>query len=296
MARKIAICVGQDKYATTTNISSLNGCVNDAILIGVMLRFAGFQEIRQIHNEAATQEGILRRLTSEIAKLRKGDYFVFWNSSHGYQVQDRNGDELLDGCDEAICTYDNDPRNPLTDDKFAGILSRANPEAFIFFGSDSCHSGTLTKDVQKVHSQGSARLWIPPQDILFRSGQAIIDLKRYIEGFKQEAPSLASNELCPRRFGRLASRQSANMNHVLLSGCKADEISWDAHFSQGYHGAMTYHFSMAVLQAWNERRSITYRDAHAVAMQGLRKDKFEQTPQLEGPNRLTDTPVFGFNP
>ncbi len=290
MSRKLAICVGQNRYAPSTDITPLRGCVNDAVLIGEMLRFAGFEMLRQVHNEAATQKGILERLSTEVAKLRKGDYLVFWNSSHGYQVQDRSGDELLDGLDEAITTYDTDPRAPLTDDKFAQILSRANPGAFVLFASDSCHSGTLTRgELEKVTKNHRApRLWIPPDDILFRTGKPIINLENYMKGFK----SHQAKEAPVRRFGRLA-REAQEMRHVFLSGCRPEEVSWDAKFPQGFHGAMTYHFTKVVLEAWKNKRSITYGEAHRAACKGLRDAKFDQNPQLEGPDDLKDTPVFG---
>jgi hypothetical protein len=293
MAKKIAMCVGQNYYAPQTLVTPLRGCVNDALLIGEMLRMAGFQEVRQIHNEPATQEGILRRLAVEIAKLREGDYFVFWNSSHGYQLQDRNYDELVDGLDEAICTYDTDPRDPLTDDKFAKILVRAHPKAFVFLGSDSCHSGSLTRGALEgmENNDRTPRLWLPPDDILFRTGRPTIDLGAYIEGFKDRKvtqPPL-------RRFGFLA-RSEEDMQHLLLSGCKAEEVSWDAKFPQGHHGAMTYNFVNAVLKAWHNGKAITYREAHQATLDGLEKDRFDQNPQLEGPDRLKDTPVFGFVP
>ena len=294
MARKIAVCVGQNYYAPQTLVSSLRGCVNDALLIGEMLRKAGFQEIRQIHNEPATQEGILRRLAIEIAKLRAGDYFVFWNSSHGYQVQDRNYDELVDGLDEAICTYDTDPRNPLTDDKFAKILVRAHPEALVFFGSDSCHSGTLTRGAMQEMAGNDRvpRLWIPPDDILFRTGRPTINLGAYIKDFK-----MAEITQPPvRRFGLLARRGEEDMQHLLLSGCESQEVSWDAKFPQGHHGAMTYNFAQAVLKAWHKGQTITYQEAHQATLQGLKENSYNQNPQLEGPNRLKDLPVFGFVP
>jgi hypothetical protein len=90
LATKIALCVGQNKYDPSTGVTPLRGCVNDTLLIGEMLRRAGFQ-VRQVHDQAATQRGILNRLSTEIAKLRQGDYLVFWNSSHGYQLNDREG-------------------------------------------------------------------------------------------------------------------------------------------------------------------------------------------------------------
>jgi len=293
MARKIAVCVGQNYYAPQTLVTPLRGCVNDALLIGEMLRIAGFQDVRQIHNEPATQEGILRRLAIEIAKLREGDFFVFWNSSHGYQVQDRNYDEMVDGLDEAICSYDTDPRNPLTDDKFAKILVRAHPKAFIFFGSDSCHSGSLTRGaLEKMESNHRVpRLWIPPDDILFRTGRPTIDLGAYIKDFKRrEVPQPPL-----RRFGFLA-REEEDLQHLLLSGCKAEQVSWDAKFTEGHHGAMTYNFAKTVLEAWQQGKAITYQEAHEATLKGLEKGNFDQTPQLEGPKRLKDMPVFGFVP
>lgn len=62
MPKKIAVCIGQNNYDPSTGVSPLRGCVNDALLIGEMLRFAGFNIVRQVHNEAATQEGILEKL------------------------------------------------------------------------------------------------------------------------------------------------------------------------------------------------------------------------------------------
>jgi hypothetical protein len=292
MVKKIAICVGQNSYAPASGVTPLNGCVNDALLIGEMLRMAGFHKVRQVHNEAATQTGILGRLEDAVASLREGDYLVFWNSSHGYQVTDRSGDELYDYKDEAICTWDTDPRAPLTDDKFAQILTRAHPGAFVFFGSDSCHSGTLTR----ASASGSAdhrqpRRWIPPEDIRFRSGEPIINLGDYVRGMSQPEPASAP----VRPFG-LLGREPEALRHVLLSGCRAEQVSWDAKLGGRFHGAMTYHFAIAVLRAWQQGSAITYGEAHRQACEGIIEARFDQTPQLEGTLELTSTPVFGHTP
>ncbi len=290
MPKKIAVCIGQNIYDPSTGVTPLRGCVNDALLIGEMLRFAGFDIIRQVHNEAATQEGILERVSTEVAKLRSGDYFVLWNSSHGYQIQDRSGDELIDGLDEAITSYDTDPRNPLTDDKFAQIISRAHPQSFILFASDSCHSGTLSKaDVAHLGKNYRVpRLWIPPDDVLFRTGKPMLDLGKYMKGI----PSRKAPKLKLRNFGRLG-KDTGTMNHLFLSGCLPEEVSWDAKFDEGFHGAMTYNFTKAVLNAWSKKKAISYAEAHKTAIQGLKKGKFQQSPQLEGQNKFKDSPVFG---
>jgi hypothetical protein len=133
-------------------------------------------------------------------------------------------------------------------------------------------------------------LWIPPDDVLFRTGRPIINLTDYIKGL--EKPKETSKEV--RRFGRLG-RGFQDMRHVFLSGCLPEEVSWDAKFSQGFHGAMTYNFAEAVLRAWKNREAITYREAHKAACQGLESGNFDQTPQLEGSENLKDSPVFGLS-
>ena len=309
MPRKIALCVGQNTYDPSTGVTPLRGCVNDALLIGEMLRRAGF-EVRQVHDQAATQRGILDRLSTEVAKLREGDYFVFWNSSHGYQINDREGDELYDYLDEAICTYDTDPRDPLTDDKLGRILYRADPKATVFLGSDSCHSGSLTRAMlEKTENEGPRpRLWIPPDDVRFRSGTTLVDLDAFAEGSqtslvdRKASGKEAVEQIQParqevRRFGTVGREiQEEDMGHLLLSGCRSEQTSADAAFPEGSYGAMTYNFAKAVLRAWRSGNAITYGEAHEAALADLEQGGFEQEPQLEGPDHLKDAPVFGYKP
>ena len=244
----------------------------------------------------------MQRLVREIARLRVGDYFVFWNSSHGYQVKDKSGDELHDGVDEAICPYDTDPRDPLMDDKLAQVFSRANPHVTVFMGSDSCHSGTLSRATVQELTQSSdnhyraPRLWIPPDDIRFRAHQVTFDLSTYFDETSENPLEVVEPTKEPlRTFGRLG-HPPPEVQHVLLSGCKPEQVSWDARLGPHFHGAMTYHFAKAVYESWNRRRTITYREAHAKAAEMVRQSGFDQDPQLEGADHLKDTPVFGYEP
>jgi hypothetical protein len=301
MARKVALCVGQNEYAAHTGITPLRGCVNDAMLIGEMLRFAGF-DVRQIHDKGATQQGVLGRFETEVARLREGDYFVFWNSSHGYQVKDRSGDELHDGLDEAVCTYDTDVRDPLTDDKIARIFARANPRTTIFLGSDSCHSGTLTRDFAEGLRQNgndpkhyqAPRLWVPTEDVRFRQGLVDFDMWKLIDDEPAQKETLEPSPDELRTFGRLG-HPPPEVRHLLLSGCKPEQVSWDAHYNGQNHGAMSFNFAKAVLRAWKSGKAITYAEAHQQTVDGVH-ERFQQDPQLEGPRTLADEPVFGFVP
>jgi hypothetical protein len=373
---RIAICVGQNEYSPSSGVTPLGGCVNDALLVGELLRSAGF-DVRQMHNQAATQENILQSLKMAVSKLRAGDYLVFWNSSHGYQAQDQSGGDELDYRDEAICTFDNDVTNPLIDDKFASILSRANPDAIIFFGSDSCHSGTVTRNLARLLSGGlpfptfpidspaaadtnlglarevmmrdprlrawgpdvgvlsthqsdttdlpkgapplsgrsasnedeggavhqpsdvdwQARLFVPTSlESLFNLGFSVVDLSQYVAADGVDLGQYGRPESQVRRIGALARPgRETSTTHLLLSGCLPDEVSWDAPFPQGRHGAMTYYFATTVLEAWRTGRSITYKEAHGRCSERI-KARFSQHPQLDGPEALQDEPVFGYQP
>jgi hypothetical protein len=343
MPKRIAVCVGQNTYSPTSGVQPpLQGCINDAMLIGSMLTRAGF-EVRQLHDQAATQRAILSAIETGVAQLREGDYFIFWNASHGYRVRDRSGDELFDFVDEAICTYDNDFHNPLTDDKFQQILGRANPGSTIVFGSDSCFSATLTRQLLRDISSSLAktptisefaryqyaqriqrltelqlsddvaddsgpvevgpvpspqpRFWIPPEDAL-DPADTLLDLNRYVAGAGDPAAATRGDSGLPvRRLGRL-SRDPAEseMTHLFLSGCGAQETAADAPLPQGWHGAMTYYFATAVLQAWAAGRPITYEEAHTATRASLDRANYYQHPSLEGPDRLKKAYVFGYVP
>lgn len=383
MIRKIGICVGQNEYDPNTTVTPLRGCVNDALLIGEMLKKAGYTVI-QLHDKQATQAAILQSLKTEVEQLREGDFLVFWNSSHGYQVPDKNPDET-DTQDEAICSYDTNFNDPLIDDKFREILQRVPKQANVFFGSDSCHSGTVTRELIRMvrglpfdtngkqsrsgpeaqtqstteqtvwqiiahdpavqslqfpigkatvntealireattRTQASTntvssqslpthnapisddwkpRLFVPQSfDLLIHMGQTLINLDDYMldgQGKQAAGTNLASYVSNGNTLKRLArgSLQEQDMTHVLLSGCQPEEVSWDAPFTQGFHGAMTYYFAMTVLDAWRKKQAITYKEAHQKAGQQILGSRFNQHPQLEGPDTLKDMPVFGYVP
>jgi hypothetical protein len=289
MAEKVAVCIGQNLYAPESGVRPLRGCVNDALLIGELLRRAGFVIVRQLHDAAATRDGILGELKMHATRLRPGDQLVVWNSSHGYQVPDLDGDEQPDALDEAICTYDNDVRRPLSDDKLAEVLALADPGAHVFVGSDSCHSGTLSRAIEPPPPLDAVpRLWDPPLELQSRMGRSSLDLSSYID-----RPVATPRGEQVWRFGSVAGSPAG---HLLLAGCEAAQVSWDAKYPQGYHGAMTYNFARAVLAAWESGQAITYAAAHQAAVAGIRADKLVQDPQLEGAQDLKDAPVFGYVP
>jgi hypothetical protein len=145
-------------------------------------------------------------------------------------------------------------------------------------------------NVRYANGYRTPRLWLPPDDVRARAGQPAFDLWSYFD--RNERPQYVAVEDQPlRSFGRLG-HPPPEVPHVLLTGCKAEQVSWDAQFGTVFHGAMTYHFSKAVLSAWKQGKAISYREAHARASEAI-KPNFHQDPQLEGPDGMTLLPNSG---
>ena len=93
--------------------------------------------------------------------LKRGDTFFLTYSGHGGQVPDSNGDEgcfgdTKDGMDETWCLFDRE----LIDDELAALYARFRAGVRILVLSDSCHSGSVTRRVERM-PKGRARL-LPP--------------------------------------------------------------------------------------------------------------------------------------
>ena len=106
--KKHALLIGINSYPNLTKFEQLDGCVNDARLVGEILhnRF-GFADadITRLIDEEATRDGVLGALELLYEQVGKDDIVVFHYSGHGSQMTDREGDEP-DGLDETIVPHD----------------------------------------------------------------------------------------------------------------------------------------------------------------------------------------------
>lgn len=85
----------------------------------------------------------IRRASQE---LTTGDYFFCTYSGHGGQVPDRNGEEEPDQMDETWVLYD----RQLVDDELYDLLGDFEQGVRVYVLSDSCHSGTMTRDARAL--------------------------------------------------------------------------------------------------------------------------------------------------
>lgn len=262
---KRALCVGINTYPRPD--LALRGCVNDAKAWAALLvdHFdVARRDVRVITDAAATKATIMRALGELLAGARSGDVLVFTNSSHGTYVADRDGDESQ--YDEAICPYDC-ATDLIVDDDLRSLFADLPRGVRLTVISDSCHSGSLTRDPGLPTPDDRRRRYVDPIALGRRS---INDVRRRAQPRRKRHPESAMNEL-------------------LLSGCRADQYSYDARFGRRHHGAMTRH-ALDVIAAAGHR--LTYAQLHRRLVPALRDAGFDQEPQLEGRSSFKRRQVF----
>jgi len=139
--KKEALLVGVGLYEDG---DKLPGIEKDIYRMKQLLSQRGFN-VRVLFNEQATVQNVSNALKS-YRSLSSNDSFIFYDSSHGTQVPDLNGEES-DGLDEAYVLYDvNNPQSNfglLIDDQLEILL--ANIPAKKVMLTDTCHSGSMYK-------------------------------------------------------------------------------------------------------------------------------------------------------
>jgi hypothetical protein len=268
-----ALCVGINNYPVPG--ADLMGCVNDARAWAELLREQfdfPRSKVRIITDRRATKAAILDGVKDLLAGASSGDVLVFTNSSHGSYIPDREDDEP-DGYDETMCPYDV-RESQITDDELRELLAEVPRGARMTVVSDSCHSGSVTRAPLNdlfpgVRFRDDRRVrFLHPA--LLRRTRAIADPRR----------------VKPR--GRFGASES-DMRHLLVSGCRDDEYSYDARIGGSYHGAMTYHAIKAI-------RSARYRITPAALKRAMDKQLkaagYDQHPQISGPTSMRRRPMF----
>jgi len=192
--------------------------VNDAIDWNELLTKNGSKG-GMLLDERATRNAVIGQLTDLVVSTRFNDIGVFTYSGHGTWVPDENSEES-DGRDEALVPVDYDPEGFITDDVLSSIIKRYRSiGAKILFISDSCYSGTVERLFQSdIHPDAMARRprFLPPAVFLNED---------------QIAAAKAVENLPANEYSKTGA--------ALLSGCREDEVSWDADFNGQPNGAMT---------------------------------------------------------
>ena len=225
----------------------LAACEFDAEDMAAIARAQGMKPTVLLTRKA-TRAAVLAAMRKAAKSLSAGSFFFLTYSGHGGQVPDVTGDEP-DKKDETWCLFD----GQLIDDELYFELSRFKAGVRILVLSDSCHSGSVTRDAtMPVATIPSQRPKLMPESVAmrtYREHQAFYDrVQREVAdaaGERIADPDTALAQLA--LSGRLTSIVSRfNPAVLLISGCQDNQTSMD--------GEQNGAFTEQLLRVWNQGR------------------------------------------
>jgi hypothetical protein len=198
----------------------LTACEFDANDMRAIAEGQGF-EARSLLTKEATSDAVLAAIERAAGELDQGDLFLCTYSGHGGQVPDRNGEDEEDRSDETWVAYD----RQIVDDELYALWSRFAPGVRIFVLSDSCHSGTVVRDIEaKVPGPVSTRQKAAAESPRYRALPRDVMIATY------RANARMYDAIQERLPG--AERADPAATVLLISGCRDDQLSLDG-FSNG---------------------------------------------------------------
>jgi len=201
----------------------LIACENDARDMAKIAAARGFKA-KVLLTKDATSAAVTTFLKNAAKTLKKGDELFISYSGHGGQVPDLNGDEKGavnsdDNVDETWCLYD----RQLVDDELWGIWSLFAAGVRIVMLSDSCHSGTVAKDIAVL--RGGPQIPIRNEGTLdfsaFRVKAIPTEQLRAAYNAKKQKYEKIQKEFAT------TSKAKIGASVVLISGCQDNQVSLD---------------------------------------------------------------------
>jgi hypothetical protein len=203
----------------------LRACEYDADDMAMIAASQGFSVVK-MKTAQATRAKIFAAIADAAGRLAAGDICLITYSGHGGQVPDLNGDED-DAQDETWCLYD----GQIVDDEIYDALSAFVPGVRVLVLSDSCHSGTMIKEMVLLSSLVGVAP--PPTTMMARSREPVLGY-RAMPGDVARRVYLANQAfydpiLSAAKLKDAKARVTASC--LLISGCEDDQLSGDGLFN-----------------------------------------------------------------
>jgi hypothetical protein len=191
-----------------------------------------------------TRASVLAAIRGAAKALRTGGLFFLTYSGHGGQIPDINGDEP-DKKDETWCLYD----GQLIDDELYFELSRFAAGVRILVLSDSCHSGSVTREAPPANTDPNKRPKLMPEAVAMRTYR---EHKPFYDKLQRDVAKAAGKPVVDPDTAlaqvAISGRLSAIVSKfkpavILISGCQDNQTSMDG----DHNGA----FTEQLLKTWN---------------------------------------------
>jgi hypothetical protein len=212
------------------------------------------------------------------SSTRPEDEVIIYYRGHGGQVRDQPPIDEADGMDEFLCLHPGRPKNMrweeavrkkfyLIDDEINVLLKKIPARKKIFI-SDSCHSGTQTKDAGS--SLDMVTMYEPIND--------------YYGAKEAYRPKIKGT---PTNYG--------NDNETVLGACLDNEVSWEINMPQEFKGGVLTHFLLDAIEKGSPDMESAFREAKINTIRFIqdwpkkypdKKPPSMQTPCLTDPHGL----------
>ncbi len=208
----------------------LVACENDADCMQKIASSVGYKTQKLITREA-TRSAVRAAISAAARDLKKDDIFLLTYSGHGGQVDDTNGDEP-DKKDETWVLYDGE----LIDDELHQLYIQFRAGVRIFVLSDSCHSGSVTREMYERIAPVEAEFKLRSHPV-FRSKLIPRAVQERVVQKDQALFDKIQNET------KDAIRRSPAATVLLISGCQDNQLSSD--------GDVNGLFTETLLKVWD---------------------------------------------
>jgi hypothetical protein len=268
---------GIDPYAYG-DPGTLLACENDARDMALIAQNAGFTG-KTLLTEKATASAVLEELATAASALQPNDILFLSFSGHGAQVADVTHDEA-DGLDETWCLYD----RQLLDDELYAMWAKFRPGVRIFVLSDSCHSGTVTRELARMlNFRTDLDLPLRANPVAVKLADATLiggsspngrsKALPFSLGWKmylKDKPMYDSLQFLSGSKKDVADMVAASV--ILISGCQDDQVSFD--------GTTNGVFTEALKSVWQQGSIANYSDFCSAITDAIahRSPPVNQTP------------------
>ncbi len=215
----------------------LVACENDAHAMETIARSQGF--ITQcLLTKAATSTALLGAIENAAKELVEDDFFLLTYSGHGGQINDVLNNEP-DGLDETWVLYD----RQLIDDELYAAWSLFRSSVRILVLSDSCHSGTTTKELFLEPAS-----YIPRLEARVRASTGPNLRPRFLPPNMQAKIYKERSTLYDDIRKKTPRREKVNLecSVILMSACQDNQVAMDA--------VKIGLFTEALLRVWDKGR------------------------------------------
>lgn len=211
----------------------LQACEADALDMRDIATARGFSPTLLL-TEEATAQAVTDALNNAAAELEAGDMLLLSYSGHGGQVPDMHGgDEGADAKDETWVLYD----RMLVDDELYALWAAFKRGVRILVLSDSCHSGTVSRNAMEALAANPAtRAMVGEDTPRFR------DMPRDVEAATYRAHKALYDGI--QREHARGDQAKVAASIILISGCQDNQLSQD--------GDRNGLFTQRLREVWNE--------------------------------------------